>query len=203
MDFRLEFVVDCCSCLFGSDCWFDFFYYFLFSFIFLSIIFFSHLLLLKPLLFFAHIFSSPDGSSGESACEGRVVVSYEDEEERTRTLAIVYQSIIIAVTVILGSIFFYYTLKVFQSAKRMASSKRFVIVVGGTFTVAFLTRTILFLIILAADFASAVYLFITLFLTEVLMITFLMVQFNLRQFSRVAKKVSQTNIMSSSGTLSS
>ena len=121
---------------------------------------------------FSFCFLSIDGTSGESACEGRVAVTYDSVEEDTRTLAIVYQTIIIAVTIVLGSIFFYYTYKVFQSAKKMASSKQFVIVVGGVFTVAFLARTILFLIILAADFASAIYMFITLFLTEVLMIAF-------------------------------
>ena len=108
-------------------------------------------------------------SSGESACEGRVAVSYSEEEEDTRKLAIVYQSIIIAVTIILGTIFFYFSFKMFQSAKRMGKTKQFVVVVGGIFTLAFLIRTILFLIILAADFESSVYMFITLFMTEILM----------------------------------
>ena len=139
---------------------------------------------------------SPDGSSGESACEGRVVVSYDKEEERTRQLAIVYQSIIIGVTIGLGGIFFYYSYQVFQSAKKMASSKQqFVIVVGGTFTIAFLIRSILFLIILVADFASSIYMFITLFLTEVLMMTFLLIQFNQRQFAQVAVIASTSKSM--------
>mmetsp|Transcript_42837 Transcript_42837/g.60065 ORF Transcript_42837/g.60065 Transcript_42837/m.60065 type:complete len:93 (+) Transcript_42837:274-552(+) len=85
----------------------------------------------------------------------------------------------------------------------MASTKQFVIVVGGVFTVAFFVRSILFLIILAADFESSVYMFITLFITEVIMMVFLLVQYSKRQVSRAASFAATTKTSRSSSTKSS
>mmetsp|Transcript_25503 Transcript_25503/g.39776 ORF Transcript_25503/g.39776 Transcript_25503/m.39776 type:complete len:170 (-) Transcript_25503:49-558(-) len=141
-----------------------------------------------------------DESGGSSACEGRVVSSYDEEEEDTRKLALAYQSVIIAITFLLTSVFFYYTYQVYNNTKKKASSvKQFVIVVGGIFNLCFLVRTVLFLIILAVDFASSVYLFCTIFFTEVVMMIILLIQFNIRYFKLLASAVSdQTGKTSSS-----
>ena len=73
------------------------------------------------------------------------------------------------------------------------------IVVGGTFTITFLSRTILFLIILVVDFESAIYMFITLFSTEVLVIGFLIIQFYKKMFVNVANTSSKLSKSSSYG----
>ena len=74
----------------------------------------------------------------------------------------------------------------------MAETKQFVVVIGAIFTFAFLLRSILFLIILAADFESSVYMFITLFITEVLMMTLLLIQFNKRQVQRAGRSATSS-----------
>ena len=135
-------------------------------------------------------------NSGYSPCVGRVPLSYSTQESDTQTLTIIYQSIIIAITFLLVCVFFFYTLKLFQKAKRTSSSKQFVMVVGGVINIAFLVRCILFLILLSASIESSVYLFITLMVTEVLPMCFLFVQFNYR---RIAEKLSS----SSTGTYAS
>ena len=63
-------VGDCVSCLFGSN----------FRFFFFSCSFIVFMVLLTI---------HTDDSGGSSPCQGRVEVSYEDEEDSTRTLAIV------------------------------------------------------------------------------------------------------------------
>ena len=125
-------------------------------------------------------------SSGYSPCEGRVPVSYSQQDSDTRTLTIIYQSIIIAVTFILVCIFFYYTLRLFQTAKRTSKSKQFVVVVGAVINVSFLVRCILFLILLSTSLVSSVYLFVTLMVTEVLPMIFLFIQFNHRRISMIS-----------------
>ena len=114
----------------------------------------------------------------ESPCPGRVAPNYDQQEEDTRTLTIVYQSLIISVTFILAFIFCYYSYNLIQLSKNVSKSKRFVMVIGGTIVFAFFVRCILFIIVLAVEFTSAIYMFITLMITEVLLMFFLQLQFN-------------------------
>ena len=140
-------------------------------------------------------------NSGYSPCVGRVPLSYSTQESDTQTLTIIYQSIIIAITFLLVCVFFIYTLKLFQTAKRTSSSKQFVMVVGGVINIAFLVRCILFLILLSASIVSSVYLFITLMVTEVLPMSFLLVQFNYRRIAELsssATTVTRTSRVTSS-----
>ena len=122
---------------------------------------------------------------GESQCPGRVAPSYDKQEEDTRTLTIAYQSILIFITFLLGAIFCYYSYNLIQMSKNVSKSKRFVMVIGGVIVVSFFVRCILFIIILAADFVSSVYMFITLMITEVFLLFFLQLQFNFALFLSV------------------
>ena len=115
---------------------------------------------------------------GESPCPGRVAPSYDQQEEDIRTLTIVYQSLIIAVTFILAICFSYYSYRLVVILKDVTQSKQFVMVIGGVIVLFFLIRSILFLIILVVDFTSSVYMFITLMITEVFLILFLQLQLN-------------------------
>ena len=115
---------------------------------------------------------------GESPCPGRVAPSYDEQKEDTRTLTIVYQSLIITVTVILGLIFCYYSHGLIKISKTVNRSKQFVMVIGGVIILSFLIRSILFIIILAVEFVSSIYMFITLMITEVFLLFFLQLQFN-------------------------
>ena len=114
----------------------------------------------------------------ESPCPGRAAPNYEKEEEDTRTLNIVYQSLIISVTFVLAFIFCYYSYTLIQLSKNVSRSKRFVMVIGGVIVLSFFVRCILFIIILAVEFVSSVYMFITLMITEVFLLFFLQLQFN-------------------------
>ena len=116
-----------------------------------------------------------------SPCDGRVPVDYSKIEEDTRTLAITYQSIIIAVTVILTLLCLYYTYLLFQTTKRVSGSKQFVALLGGIICLAFTLRCILFLILLAIELSSSIYLFITLMITEVILMIAIQIQFFRRQ----------------------
>ena len=114
----------------------------------------------------------------ESPCPGRVAPNYDQQEEDTRTLTIVYQSFIISVTFVLAILFCYYSYNLNQLAKKVSRSKRFVMVIGGVIVLSFFVRCILFVIILAVEFVSSVYMFITLMITEVFLLFFLQLQFN-------------------------
>ena len=124
---------------------------------------------------------------GESPCPGRVAPSYDKQEEDTRTLTIIYQSLIISVTFVLASIFCYYSFTLLNQTKSLSSSKRFVMVIGGVIVLSFFLRSILFIIILAAEFKSSIYMFITLMITEVLVMFFLQLQFNFSIFGLILK----------------
>ena len=121
-------------------------------------------------------------TDGESPCPGRVAPSYDEQREDTRTLTIIYQSLIIFVTFILAALFCYYSFNLIQISKKVSRSKRFVMVIGGTIVLSFFIRSLLFIIILAADFVSSVYMFITLMITEVILLFFLQLQFNSSSF---------------------
>ena len=115
---------------------------------------------------------------GESPCLGRVAPSYDKQKEDTRTLTIVYQSLIIGVTLFLAICFCYYSYRLVVILKEVTQSKRFVMVIGGAIVLSFLIRCVLFIIILAVEFVSSVYMFITLMITEVFLLFFLQLQFN-------------------------
>ena len=114
----------------------------------------------------------------ESPCPGRVAPNYDQQEEDTRTLTIVYQSLIISVTFFLATLFCYYSYNLIKISKNVSRSKRFVMVIGGVIVLSFFVRCVLFVIILAVEFVSSVYMFITLMITEVFLLFFLQLQFN-------------------------
>jgi hypothetical protein len=66
----------------------------------------------------------------------------------------------------------------------------YIMIVGGVISFSFLLRCILFVILLAADFASSVYLFITLFVTEVLPMSILLILFNRFHFATLVSLAS-------------
>ena len=115
-----------------------------------------------------------------SDCPGRVPDSYTKENDNIRTLAIVYQTIIITITLILALVFFYYAYLLFSASKHISRAKRFVLIVGGVLVFSFLLRCILFIIVLSLNLTSAVYMFITLFITEVLMMLIIALQFTIK-----------------------
>ena len=65
---------------------------------------------------------------------------------------------------------------------------------------AFVARCILFMVLLALDFTSAVYLFCTLFFTEVLMIFLIQLEFNKHFYNKMATTLSSRVGSSRSGT---
>mmetsp|Transcript_40661 Transcript_40661/g.56506 ORF Transcript_40661/g.56506 Transcript_40661/m.56506 type:complete len:1260 (+) Transcript_40661:1007-4786(+) len=137
-----------------------------------------------------------------SPCGGRVPVDYSKIEEDTRTLAITYQSIIIAVTVFLTFLYLYYTYVLFQTTKRISRVKQYVTVIGGIICIAFVLRCILFLILLAIELSSSIYLFITLMITEVFMMIAIQFQFHKRHISKMSGSDSRTSNTNSSGSVS-
>ena len=108
-------------------------------------------------------------------------MDYSKIEEDTRTLAITYQSVIIVVTVFLTLLYLYYTYVLFQTTKRISGAKQFVTLLGGIICIAFTLRCILFLVLLAIELSSSIYLFITLMITEVIMMIAIQIQFFKRQ----------------------
>jgi hypothetical protein len=94
-----------------------------------------------------------------------------------RTLTITYQSILIVITAFLVGIFVFFTALLMQAAtiKKRAS---YIMTVGGIISFSFFLRCILFVILLALDLTSSVYLFVTLFITEVLPMFLLLLLFN-------------------------
>ena len=142
--------------------------------IFLGLVFVWGLWIVVTIVY-AEVILEQDGSS---SCPGRVALSYDKQEEDTRTLTIIYQSLIISVTFILGAIFCYYSFTLLQISKDVSRPKRFVMVIGGVIVLSFFIRCILFIIILAADFVSSVYMFVTLMITEVFLLFFLQLRFN-------------------------
>jgi len=60
---------------------------------------------------------------------------------------------------------------------------------------AFMLQCILFIILLAADFTSAIYLFITLMITEVLMIFFVQIEFykSLYEYLQMVEEVTSSS----------
>ena len=146
-----------------------------------------------------------DGQSAEdpSECPGRVPGVPSSQADHIRTLSLVYQSIVIAITFILAVAFIlsiYYMLKngrrLRQSWFEVYRSSHRVFQVAMIVVVGFLTRCILFIIILAADFTSTIYMFITLSITEILVIILVCTRFAL--LKQAGKAVSRRTASSSS-----
>lgn len=116
-------------------------------------------------------------SSVTTECPGRASPSYDEMSSDIRTLTITYQSIMIVITAFLVGIFVFFTALLMQAAtiKKTAS---YIMTVGGIISFSFFLRCILFVILLALDITSSVYLFITLFITEVLPMFLLLLMFN-------------------------
>ena len=142
----------------------------------------------------------------ESDCPGRVA-STNSLEDDSRTLSIVYQSIIITVTFLLAVVFFHSSYVLFkQSSKGVSEAKQFIFRLGAIIVVAFLLRCVFFIILLAAEFTSSIYMFIVLMITEVFMIFLIHLQFNLRYYRSFFSGTSHllpTGMRGTSGTVQS
>ena len=130
-----------------------------------------------------------------SECPGRVEAK-SNIDDQTRTLSIIYQSIVIVFTFFLAIVFFYSSWCLFRLTQKglfflfsfiknkqkqnssltnnliETQASTFVFRLGAILVTAFVAWCILFMILLAMDFTSAVYLFCTLFFTEVSVYTF-------------------------------
>ena len=123
-----------------------------------------------------------DKGEEESDCPGRVG-STSSLEDDSRILSIVYQSIIITVTFLLAVVFFQSSYVLFrQSSKGVSSAKHFIFRMGVIVVCSFFLRCIFFIILLAAEFTSSIYMFIVLMITEVLMIFLIHLLFNMRYY---------------------
>lgn len=123
----------------------------------------------------------------ENVCPGRAPEDNSKQEDDARTLSIVYQTIVIFLTLCFALFFLRSAVKLFMMTKSGASNaKRFIFRIGSVIVVAFLLRCVLFLVLLAIDLTSDIYLFITLMLTEVLMILLIALEFNQRFYNRLA-----------------
>jgi hypothetical protein len=118
------------------------------------------------------------GNTPTTACPGRAEPSYDEMMSQTRTLTVAYQSILIGITAILVGIFLFFTYLLTKSSQHIKRANYYIMIVGAVIGFSFLLRCILFVIILAADFASAVYMFVTLLITEVLPMGILLILFN-------------------------
>jgi hypothetical protein len=113
-----------------------------------------------------------DGQSTASACPGRVGSSSTSVNQQITNLSIAYQSIVITFALMLALGFALCI--VFLLRTRINSIRQRVFFAALLSSVicalGFLARCVLFLIILSVDFTSTVYMFVTLFLTEVVVI---------------------------------
>ena len=143
-------------------------------------------------------------------CPGRIEAPPSSLDSDTRTLSIIYQSIIIVCIFLLALVFVLTARKIFVIIARLrktagADSKSnignrifsvaFVVISG------FLLRCILFIIILAADFESTIYMFITLLITEVSVIFLVTIQFGLFREALLAITTSFTSSSTSSSSM--
>jgi len=144
-------------------------------------------------------------------CPGRVAPSNEQLQSDTHELSVIYQSIVISFTFIFGIVFWYMSFQLFRmtssglnffeiiifilfiffSAKGLSKAKQFVFRIGAIIVSSFMLRCILFIVLLTADFISNIYLFITLMITEVLMIFFVQIEFykSLYEYLQVVEEV--------------
>lgn len=111
-----------------------------------------------------------DKEAEEPVCKGRVAASTKDIEDATRNLSVAYQSLVIFGCFVLSLMFFASTMMFAKSAPGESTLKSMIVRIGSLFCAVFFLRCVLFIIILAAEFSSSIYMFITIFLTEVLLI---------------------------------
>ena len=123
---------------------------------------------------------------GQGPCPGRVSANTDSNSSQIQALSIAYQSIVISFAVILVLGFLVVLKMISKMDNTMGNESPFATLVMVTLVVAtgFIARCILFIIILAVDFTSTIYLFFTLVFTEVVVITFLDILFFYRDFSR-------------------
>lgn len=122
----------------------------------------------------------------QSPCPGRVASS-TDINSKLRALSIAYQSILISLTLLLTVFMLYLLALVFRSAmvahtnaaEALLSLKE-MLKDGLSISFAFLTRCVLFIVYLSVNLSSTTYIFVTLLVTEVLLIIFLLVVWMLR-----------------------
>ena len=126
-----------------------------------------------------------DQDATESPCPGRVQSSSEQIDDDTRRLSVAYQSIIIAFSFLLGILFAKSSYSLFNMSKKMSRAKTFIFRLAAIIVPSFLLRCIFFIIILAGDFTSAIYMFIVLMVTEVFMMFLAQLQFNGKYFERL------------------
>ena len=115
-----------------------------------------------------------------SPCPGRVPASTESIDDQTRTLAVTYQSIIITCTFIFAIMFLSSTMNLVKKTKRMKKAQKFILRLGLIIVTSFMLRCIFFIVLLAADFTSAPYLFSVILATEVVPIFLTTLLFSLK-----------------------
>lgn len=128
-----------------------------------------------------------------SPCPGRVASSTDNIEHSTRSLSVAYQSVVIFFSFVLAVLFLLSTLRFTRMVTTMSEARLFIIRLGALIVFTFLLRCIFFIIILAVDFASSIYMFIILFITEVLLIFLAQLSFNWKMMTgRLTKILTRT-----------
>ena len=175
----------------------------------------------------SHLIFPSQSDEDESVCPGRVQNSNQQQEEDTRTLSIVYQSIVIFLTLLFALVFLKQAITLFSLTKSQffffldcfsfcfsclysfcfflffsypslrsegsSKAKTFIFRLGAVIVTAFLLRCVLLLILLAIDLTSDIYLFITLMITEVLMMLLIAIELN-KGFYRLMFSGVQTSV---------
>ena len=145
-----------------------------------AIVFFAIFLIWCLFIIVTVIYSEDILANGttESDCPGRVAADTQKLEDDTRQLSIIYQSIVIVVTFLLGCIFWYSSYRLFKiTSKGVSRAKQFIFRIGALIVSAFMVRCVLFIIILGTEY-TAWLTWVTLLLTECLMIFLVQLEFN-------------------------
>jgi hypothetical protein len=147
-------------------------------------------------------------------CPGRVAASNQQLISDTHELSLIYQSIVIFFTFIFGALFWFMSYRLFSLSSStiqfwhilipslnlilgISEAKKFVFRTGAIIVTSFMLRCILFIILLAADFISDIYLFITLMITEVIMMFLVQLEFNKNTYATVVSTVTGTSLSGS------
>ena len=169
-----------------------------------------------PFLFPPKTIFLQEGNKDDSECPGRVPPNNDELKEDTRTLSIVYYTIVIFLTLLFALVFLRKSLQLLKMTTSNFSlfyklttniltlfnpsslpgaktkARVFVFRLGAVTVTSFLLRCVLFIILIAADFTSDIYLFITLFLTEVVMILLISLELNKAFYNSVIDAVTET-----------
>jgi hypothetical protein len=156
-----------------------------------------------------------------NVCPGRVPASNEELESDTHTLSVIYQSIVIFFTFIFGVIFWFMSYRLFKVTSKgsfvfkslsfchltfgipgVSKAKQFIFRIGAILVTCFMLRCIFFIILLAVDFTSAIYLFIILMITEVIMMFLIQLEFNKRFYKKVFFGDDESHMVPSGANLS-